>query len=579
MPSVPPVQSTPISPIPEPPKSNAKTKEAGSSKVKSKLTPSGTYKEGSAASRFHGEPLIIEETQALIQECDVLHRHSVDLAQDVMKAEDLLAEVKAMKTGEKAIFSIVGLPIHHINVAQQSLINPFILFEQVGLDPGDNLEKADTALFSAELMLRVFRGTSLGSLLIFKHKYIQQVEKFLSLLIEKSKLLPPDSVQAKQMDSYIEELKEKIKVEKIHLEHAAKKLGVTITGYVPGAVSALWELCAHIPPVASVALVSATSVASIGVSFYEKYKAEKALSLHQEWSESVKKLSEKHSKSIPDRIDVTYEKRKELKTRLKELTLKKHETVEKYLKFSSLKRNIDFFGSTLLTLAIMSAAIVGAFVSVGMLIVFPQFVLLGFALALVAIGTYYWATNRPNLFVELLKTSMKSLYYSIGNAIDTWKLQKAKVKLLKVTSQRIDSFAEVLKQRKKIGKSELEIFSKEHQELKKRVETLESDVKYWDGKRSEIQTRLLDAELADIARNSKVKTLDVKTIIADISNAYKFLTVKDKEELKEVVGLDLELGNNPTNTAIQHRLLDSYLGIDEEEHLKALNLKHSLKAA
>lgn len=502
---------------------------------------------------------------------------SLKLTQDVTKTENSLAKVDVAKKGETAVFSIVGMPIRHIAMAQDHLINPLTLLEDFGISVDDRLEAVTNTVLNIELVLRAFRGISVGSLLIFKYQHLKEAKNFHKILKEKSEQMAPESSQAKQMAAYLKALDEKIKLEEIALKHASTKYAVTVSGYLPTAAYTAWNLIEATSPAVTTYLIAGGVLASTGIHYYEKHKAEKGLSLHTKWKQDVQALAEKHAKAIPEKLDETLAKRTELKSRLKELTLKKHKTISDFLKFDVIKKNIQFYGSAILSAAIIAAMVTGLFISVGLLIAFPQLALLALTVGLIAAGIGYWAANRPNLFKALILTSVKSLYYSMGNAIDAWKLQHAKVKLLELNSQRITLFANQMRQGKKIDVAEIEKFNEEHDKLKKRVETLEDNVKYWAEKQQEVHVRLFNAELADLNRLEPKKALDLTTLVADVKSLYKYLTDQDKTELKDVVGLDLEkLDKEPTDSAIKERLLSSYLGTREDEHIKDLRTKQEL---
>lgn len=511
----------------------------------------------------------------ILKEANKLNETSMAVSQELTNAEKAFGRLEALKKGATAILSIALLPAHHIDMAQDNLIDPLSLLKGSGIEVGETLETIDAHLLNIELVLRGLQGVSEGVILIVRHQYLSESKRFLELLRLKSMELRPGSNEIIQLDAYLKALDEKIKKEEIFFERAMKDYAISNAGYLPTAVGTVWNLCSKMSPVAGTALGWVGGVVSSGIYFYEKNKAAQSIVVHEKFFGDIQKLAEKHAKALPPKTDdVTFAKRKELKDKLKELTLTKHQKVDDYLHFSLFKKSARFYVASFLTAAYLALQTAAIFVAIGSFILFPQFALLGLFVGFLAVGIYYWASNRPNLFRELILTSMKSMYYTIGNALDSWQLQRSKMRLLKHTASHIDLMASQLRDGKKVSVEQIAKFTNDHNAIKKSVETLETLVKYWTTKKHEVHTRLMDAELADMNRATSHKTLNVKTIVGQIKSVYSFLTEHDKTELKDVVGLDLKnLGKEPSTTQIQERLLTSYLGMDEDDLIKSLKTK------
>lgn len=482
-------------------------------------------------------------TEQIIQkERNDFHEHrlkqSLDTADYVIKYNNIVSILTSHSE------STVGFSRNYI-------INPINRYAD------DRLGSTVDALSKIEFLLQSFQLIAAGTSLIFRHHFLSNSEQLLQLL-EKS-IKDKDDINI-QMS--LAQLKGKINSEKTKLMEDAKKYGISTGSSLPSTTSTILDLAEKSTSASSLILGWTGGVISALVDGYELNNADKTLTRHKKFCEKIERIAKE--RCLPEDPKQVLSDREKLKNQLRELAVEKHRQLGKYLEFEHTKRKAKFVVSTLLSLSLLALQTAAIVVAIGSFILIPQFALLGASIVFIAVGAYYWATNRPNLFKATVANYFHSTYYSIRNYITVWLLARAKLEFMDLNSQRIDWLARQSLSPQTAEKEALVQHESKHEALKKEIEQLEKDASYWRSKQDTIKADLLNAEFADMNRGNDARFWNMHKLISTIKEQINNFNNEDKDELKNILGLDLdELNENSSEIEFRDRLLGSHLGTSE----------------
>lgn len=469
------------------------------------------------------------------------------------------------KQNKQLASSFITIGSVNVDFTKEEFIEPLQLFEKAGIDIDDHIEEVAHKLVTAELALKSFEGIITGASLLFRRQFLSDAEQLHQLLDEKIK---DEKDLPEEVQKSLAALKKKIIEEKVKLAEDAKKFGMSTGSYLPSAASTILAIADKSTRVSGVVLGWTGGVVSTLVAGYELKKAGEERALHTKFRDNIENLAK--NRQLPANPAQVLEEREKLKGQLKTMTLEKHQSIDKYLQFSLIHRKAKFFVMTFLSMAYLALQTAALVAAVGAFILVPQFALLGASIVFLAVGAYYWASNRPNLFKAMVSTCLHTSYYSIRNSITLWKLGRAKLELMEHTAQHINLLA-----RQRLGEpieiDVLAVFRSKHEELKEAVELLKVDAGHWKEMQDNIKAELLGAELADLNRSNAGRLLELQELILAIKSQFGNFSEEDKKELKEVLGLDLDgLNKNSSDMDFRERVLNSHLGISEDDLLEAL---------